>query len=251
MVVTYQDVVAANGALAAWAFTEAAGLAFAPYIGGSGLVGTGTFAYQQAGPFAASFGLQINTLSKTDLTFVATVQPPITTELWVKLASATPATRQHLYYVGNPGANGTGVDVATTGEIRFLQGGRADNALGIFWPDTLWHLVQLASAADGVTITLAIDGIVRVRRTVTISNAPAPNHLYFSGDSAAGNVVGETIAMGAFYPYELTPTQLRSSFIAASTPGAALATTLAGAGTVLADAATILDEILAAVRKTF
>jgi len=208
---TYQDVVLANQALAAWALTEAAGTTFVPYIGGSNLIGTGAFDYQQSGPFAASFGLRGHVAAKLTLTFVTVVNPPVTRECWFRLPSATPTNLQILFYTGNANTNGSGLYVATNGHIHE---------------------------------TLAIDGVVRWRATPATANAPSPNALIFMADSSTTTNNLVTVAMPAFYPYELSPPQLASTFLASTNPDAALGLTLSGGSDLLA-------QILASVRRTY
>jgi hypothetical protein len=241
---TYQDVVLANQALAAWALTEPSGTTFVPYIGGSNLIGTNTFDYQQTGPFAASFGLRGHVGAKLALAFVTVVNPPVTRECWFRLPSATPTNLQILFYTGNAGANGSGVYVATNGHIHVLHAGVTDVDTLLLWPDTNWHLIQLAANANGVTETLAIDGAVRWRATPATANAPAPNTLFFMADSSTTTNNLITVAMPAFYPTELSSQQLAASFLASTNPDAAMGVTLSGGGDLLA-------AILACVRKTF
>jgi hypothetical protein len=241
---TYQDVVIANHAAAAWALTEAAGLAFAPYIGGSNLVGTGGFLYRQAGPFAAAFGLHENVGAKLTLTFVSVVQPPVTWDCWFKLPSATPAALEVLFYAGNSAANGSGVYVATNGHIHVLHGTIVDVDTGLLWPDNQWHLLQRIASADGRTVGLALDGVIRYRAFLAAPVAPAPNVLVFGGDSGAGSAVAIDVAMPAFYPFELGAGQAAATFQAATDPNGALGNTLTGAGS-------LLQQILASVRKQF
>lgn len=248
---TYQDVVAANGALGAWALTEAAGLLFAPYLGGSNLVGTGVFDYQQAGPFGASFGLRSHIGAKTTLTFVAVVNPPATTEAWLNFAAVPPAANTLLWGTGNGGLNGVQPYLSNIGEIHVQLGGVADVNTHVLWPGVGWHLLQVASAGLGNILTVAVDGIVRFRNTVAVANAPAPNVLVFTGDSAGGAAVLETISFPAFYATELTSAQLYASFLASTNPADALQLTLTGGAGSGASANDLLTEILAAVRRTF
>jgi hypothetical protein len=248
---TYQDVVSADNALAAWALTEASGLAFVPYIGGSNLVGSGTFTYQQTGPFAASFGLQFAVGAKATLTFATVVNPPVTVEAWVKLSSATPSSPQFLWGTGNGAANGVQPYVSTAGHIRIQLGGVQDTDTGVIWPDTNWHLVEVASSSSLNVLTLMLDGVVRWRQQLGTAGAPSPNTLTFFGHSGAGSGIVATLAMPAFYAYEYTAAQAAATFLAATNPNAALGATLSGGGINQALAQTTLDLILASVRKTY
>jgi hypothetical protein len=240
---TYQDVVQAKLAVAAWSFAEAAGLAFAPYIGGSGLVGAGTFAYQQAGPFAASFGLRINVGAKLTLTFVQTVVLPITFEAWFKLA-VPPAAAEFLFYNGNAGANGNGIYVATVNSHLhyFAGGGVVDTDLGVTWPNGNWHLLDVGQDVNGV-MTLSIDGVTAYRGFVTAPIAPAPNVLTIGGSSTTTSAVQLHVAMAAYYISALTPQQAASNFLASTDPNSAL---LIG-GTLGAD----LSTLYALLHRTF
>jgi hypothetical protein len=251
VVATYQDVVAANSALAAWSFTEASGLTFGPYIGGSNLVGTGAFDYQQAGPFAASFGLRAHVGARASLVFVAQVVPPFTTEAWFKLASATPATLQILFYFGNTASNGSGLYVNTAGHIVVHGGGRFGLDTGILWPDTNWHQVQMIADQSGVFIGLGLDGLIRWRNGVPAPNSPSPNTLFFFGDSTITSPALCSVAMAALYAYSMSPGNLASSFLAATDPTAALAGTLTSGGSSSSAPSAILAEILASVKKTY
>ena len=215
-----------------------------PYIGGSNLIGTGAFDYQQSGPFAASFGLRGHVAAKLTLTFVTVVNPPVTRECWFRLPSATPTNLQILFYTGNANTNGSGLYVATNGHIHVLHAGTADVDTALLWPDTAWHLIQLAANPNGVTETLAIDGVVRWRATPATANAPSPNALIFMADSSTTTNNLVTVAMPAFYPYELSPPQLASTFLASTNPDAALGLTLSGGSDLLA-------QILASVRRTY
>ena len=251
MTVTYQDVVTANRALAAWALVEASGLDFAPYIGGTHLTGTGVFDYQQAGPFAASFGLGAHLTAKLALAFVATVIAPVTNEVWIKLPSATPAAAQTVFYAGNGGANGSGVTVATNGHIHILEGGVADTDTGLLWPDAAWHLLQVSVSQLGAVSTLAIDGLVRFRRVLATSNAPVPNTTFYFGDSGFGSGNVCQIAMPAFYAYELTPTQMNASYLAATDPASAINLTITGGAGTPASSLALLNKLIEYVAKTF
>lgn len=241
---TYQDVVRAQLAVGAWAFTEAAGLNFAPYIGGTTLVGAGTFAYQQAGPFAASFGLQINVGAKVTLTFVATVVLPVTFEAWFKLATP-PAAAEFLFYNGNAALNGNGIYVATVNShLHYFNGGGADIDLGVTWPaGGGWHLLQAAQDVNAV-FTLAIDGVVAFRGWVPPPTAPAPNVLTIGGSSTTTSAVILQVAMAAFYILALTPPQLAANYLASTNPDLAL-----GAGGSSVNA--VLQQILQSVRKVY
>lgn len=242
----YQDVIVAARALAAWALTEAAGAAFVPFIGGSNLVGTGAFNYRQAGPAGTDFGLGLQVGSKLTLTFAAVVQPPVTTELWVKMSTVTPATLTFPYYFGASSGNGSGVYIATNGHVHLLYGGRVDTDTGLIWPDTNWHLLQVAANSGGNTTTIAIDGVVRWRASPIVPNAPVPNVMTIGGDSANTTPTALQVAWPAFYAYEMSPGNMASTYQAVTNPAAALPGTVSGGGAAPGAPVDLLTQILKA-----
>lgn len=230
---TYQDVIAAQGAVAAWALTEAAGLSFAPYIGGQPLVGSGTFAYRQAGPFASAFGLQINVGGKLGLPFVAPVNVPVSFECWYKLALPL-AAAQYLYYNGNAGANGNGIYVKNTDAHLhyFAGGGIIDKDLGVLWPDSAWH--HFVSGVDtNQALTFYLDGVTLFRGLLNSPLAPNPNELFIGADSSTSSATVVAIATPAYYIKALTPAQAANDFLASTDPSTALSNTMGSSGDLL------------------
>lgn len=247
----YQDVVAANLALAAWALTEASGLAFVPYIGGSNLVGSGAFDYQQAGPAGTDFGLRSHVGAKTTLTFVTVVNPPVTTECWIKVSNITPAATCYLIKTGNNGVNGIGFYLATNGHLHLELGGVQDIDTLITWPDTNWHLLQLASSQLGQIETVGFDGVVRYRSGTSTPTAPTPNTLTFTGSSANTATQLVTIAWPAFYAYEMSPANMAATYLALTNPTAALVSTVTGGGAQAGAPSDALSKILSYVSRTY
>lgn len=247
MTATYQDVVRANGALASWALTEAGGTDFAPWLGGSHLVGAGGLTYRQAGPFATAFGLMLAVGASLRLSFLQTVSNPVTIEAWIKLASATPAAAQTLDAAGNEASNGTGVYIATNGHVHWIQGGISDQDLGVLWPSAAWHLLDVITTTAG-THTIAIDGLPVSTFTSATPNAPNPNVLGFlsSGNGGCENAAS-LVAYPTFYGTALSQFQTQVNFLAASDPVSALA--LVG-GTGVSDSS-LLQAIYDAVHKTY
>lgn len=241
---TYQDVVTQNGALAAFALTEAAGLDFAPYIGGSHLTGSGTFAYRQAGPFAAAFGLQLNVGAKLALPFVATVSIPVSFECWYKFTTP-PASDQYLFYNGAAATNGNGFYVHhADGHLHYFAGGGiADFDTGVVWPSSGWHLLTVAQGTSGA-VHLYIDGSLQFAGTLKAPLAPSPNTLFIGGENGSAATVVVTVAMPDWANIEYTPQAAANTFFAATDPNAAFNN---GGGSTSA----ILQAILNSVRKTF
>lgn len=248
---TYQDVISAQVALAAWAFSEAGGTDFAPYISAQHLTGSGTFAYRQVGPFSPYFSLHVNVGAKVGFTFLQTVNPPFTTEVWFKLPSATPASNTFVFYQGAQASNGVGLYVKTDGHFHILQGGVRDTDTGVLVPDANWHLVELISEADGATRSLALDGVIRYRAAQGGGNTPSPNQLNYCGDSAGGAAVATDIALPAIYAYAMSAANVASNYIAQTNPAAALGGTVSQGGAASGSFSDILNQILHAVQKTF
>ncbi len=249
---TYQDVVAANGALGAWALTEAAGGVFVPYLGGTNLAGGGVAVYRDAGPFAASFGLRLAVGGRLRLPFATTVFPPVTNEAWFKLSVLPPVPYAYLLRAGTLAVNGNGWYVdPVANHIIYTAPGFAPIDTGFVWPDLNWHLVDWSSSAGNV-LSLYFDGRIIWRQTVAGPSTPGPNVLGYACDGNADNAKQvTTIAWPAFYPTELTPSAVYATFLAATNPVAALGYTLNGAGIQGTSDSTALAAILAAVRKTY
>lgn len=248
---TYQDVIAADNALAAWAFTEASGLDFAPYISAQHLTGRGTFLYRQAGPFAAAFGLHFNVGADASFTFGLQINPPFSVEAWVRVVANPPAASAVIHYSGNSASNGSGVYIASaTSHLHLLLGGHADNDLGIIWPDTNWHLYQVAGAPDGSTETIGLDGVVRLRKPFSGAIAPSPDNMDFGGSNNQTAVTPIELAYPALYAYELSPAQMANHYLAATNPDAAIGNTLSGGAGLSGSNSDLLNKILAAVQKT-
>lgn len=243
MTTSYQDVARANGVLAGWALTEAAGLSFAPWVGGASLVGTGGFLYRQAGPFASAFGLHLNAGATVRLPFIAPLQAPTTFEVWAKLNGVTPSAQAYPFYSGNPSANGSGVYVATNGHVHFLEGGVVDTDTTVLWPSAGWHLVQMVSFSSTLHAIL-IDGATIYQATQGGSLAPVNNSLAFGCDSNNGAAAGIDIAYPALYATALNATSAYSTFLAATDPDSAIGFAASGGGN-------LAQQILAAVRKVY
>lgn len=250
MPTTYQDVVRANSPLGSWALTEAGGFVFVPWISASQLVGSGTFLYRQAGPFASAFGLHLAAATQIHVLFLTTVQPPFTSQLWVKLDVNPPAANGYLLKSG-ASTNGAGFYVKTDGHVHWEAGGVQDIDTGTVWPDLNWHLVTWCAESTTVQ-SLYLDGAIVWRTTVSAPAAPAPNVEGFASEGSGGtvNIVG-TIAYPTLYPYALTPSQVAATFLAASDPATALGGTLNAGGAGPGGSLDLLNQILAAVRKTF
>jgi hypothetical protein len=243
-------VVQANAAALAFAFTEASG-DFAPYIGGGNLVVTPTVDYRQTGPAGTDFATNLHVGSKLTYTFAAILQPPVTTEMWVKVSSITPAANLRLFSTGNDTANGVEIYLTTAGHIRLAGPGQFDIDTGLLWPDTSWHLLQLASNTNQTLRTIGIDGIVRYQASPGTSNAPSPNVLTLGGSSGVTETQATLFAWPALYLYEMSPSNMRATFIAITNPAAALGGTVSGGGATSGSTLDLLNQILAAVRKTF
>jgi hypothetical protein len=252
VVVTYQDVVRANGALAAWALVEPSGATFAPYIGGTSLTASGIVTYQDTGPFVPSFGVKESVGGKIHLPFILTVAPPVTNECWIKLSALPVTTYELLIRAGSTGGNGNGfyVDPAANHLIyTSTTTGAIDT--GFVWPDTNWHLFTWSSSSGSV-ISAYVDGSIVWRQGVTLPTAPSPNNIGYGCDAntdSSKNVV--SVAYPAFYPLELTPSSAYATFLAATDPGAALAYVTNAAGAGLQQVETQLQLVLGYVAKVF
>lgn len=249
---TYQDVVQANGALGAWALTEAAGGVFAPYLGGTSLTGGGVTGYRDPGPFAGSFGLRVGVGGNLRLPFATVVQPPVTNEAWFKLSTFPPAPYAYLLRAGTLGSSGNGFYVDPAARHVFYTApvtGPIDT--GFVWPDLNWHLVDWSSSAGNV-LSLYVDGQIVWRVAVGSPGPPTPNVLGYGCDGNADNEKQvTTIAWPAFYPFELAPTSVTASFLAATNPSLALAYAFTGGGQIGQSNSALLDLIYAAVHKVY
>lgn len=250
MPTTYQDVVRADSPLGSWALTEAAGLTFAPWISASNLVGTGTFLYRQAGPFPASFGLHLGAATQIHVVFLTTVQPPFTSQVWIKLDANPPASNGYLIKSG-ASPNGAGFYVKTDGHVHWEAGGVQDVDTGFSWPDLNWHLVTWVAEATTVQ-SIYLDGAIVWRSTITAPAAPSPNVEAFASEGSGGTVnLLSTIAYPTLYPYALSPAQVAATFLAATDPATALGGTINAGGATAGGSLDLLNQILAAVRRTF
>lgn len=247
---TYQDVITANKASLAYALTEAAGN-FAPYIGAGALVATAVIDYQQVGPAGTDFGINFHAAAKATYTFAATLSPPTTFELWVKMSTVTPANHV-LWSTGTPGTNGLDMYMTNTGHLHVSGGGSWDIDTGYVWPDLNWHLLQFISTRGSQDVdTVAIDGVIRWQTPVPVGLAPTPNVLTIGGGPAAGAVVPFLVAWPALYLYPLNPGELAATDTAITDPAGALGQTLTGGGSVSGSDRDLLLQILAAVHKTW
>jgi hypothetical protein len=246
---TYQDVVKANLAIAAWSLTEASGTTFAPYIGGSNLIGQAPLTYRAPGPVAAGFSLGLGVGSFLHLPFVATLYPPVTDECWFKLASLTVTTYQLLFRLGVTGSNGTGWYVDTSRVLHWTSPGSTPNDVntGFVWPDTAWHLCDWVAEAPLIN-TFYFDGIPVARVNLNTSSSPSPNTIGYGADGVTDNVKNAlNVAWPAFYTIALSPTAIYANWLAASDPDAALNLTNTGA----VNASSLLQLIYAAVHKLY
>ena len=252
MAATYQDVIRANGAADGWALSEAAGTDFAPWVGAVHLTGSGGLLYQQAGPFAASFGLHLAAGAKlASPAFALPLSPPVSFEMWVKLDAYPPTANTVLMYMGNASANGWGLVIKTDGTLRVLESGVAFYDTGVALGGG-WHLIQLGGMdRTGSVLQVGIDGVQVWAGAVAASLLPTPNAMYFGGDSSAGATRAMTIAYPAFYNQALAGLAIRSNFMAATDPDSALALALATPGATTQSQTDLLNAILAAVRKTY
>ncbi len=248
---TYQDVVAANLAALAFAFTEAAGN-FAPYIGAGNLVVTPTVDYRQGGPTgASSYGVNVRVGAKLTYTYAQVFFPPATTEVWVKLSTVTPAANLRLWSTGDDTANGVEFYVTPTSHLHLTGPGRYDVDTGITWPDTNWHLLQFASSQGNTLQTIGFDGVVRYQSSPGTPNAPSPNTLTLGGSSGVVETTATLFAWPAVYLYAMNPAQMASSFIAATNPTAALSGTLSGGGVAPGAVSDQLATLLKYVSATY
>jgi len=252
MVVTYQDVLRANGALGSWALTEAAGAVFAPWLGGTNLAGGGVTTYRDAGPFAASFGLKLGVGGFLHLPFSTVVSPPVTQEAWFKLNALPVTSYELLLRAGVTGTNGNGfyVDPAANHVIyTSISTGAVDT--GVVWPDLNWHLFTWSSSSGNI-LSIYLDGVVRWRNGVATPSSPAPNTLGFGSDGSADNSHNiVTLAYPTFYPTELSPSSVYATFLASTDPDSAMGYTTNGAGVAGTANSLLLNQILAAVQRTF
>lgn len=247
---TYQDVVTANQALGAWALTESSGTSFAPYIGGTSLVGSAPLTYRNTGPIGTDFAVGLGVGAKLQLPFATTLFPPVTDEAWFKLASLTVATYQILMRIGTTGSNGTGFYIATsTLHVHFTSPGSTPNDFdtGFVWPDTNWHLVDWVAEPTLIN-RLYIDGKAVWSVNLNNSSAPSPNELGYGCDGSSDTSKNALqVAWPAFYPLALSALNISATYEAKTDPGGALANTVGANQT----NQSLLNQILAAVQKTF
>lgn len=250
MPVTYQDVVRANGALGSWAFPEAAGLTFAPWLGGLSLVGSGgIFLYQQAGPFAGSFAVGLPVGGKLDAALSAPLMLPWTFEAWVNVPALPGANQLLLYYNGNAGANGLGFGVhSVSGKLEFYYPAVGDLFTQTVLTTGAWHLIQVSFPSASPTVYL--DG--QPVWTGALGNTAAnPVDLYFGGNSGSGATAAFLLAYPAIYGYALSPSEAYASFLASTDPDSAIAYTSRGTPAASLSDSALLAEIYAAVHKTW
>jgi len=247
---TYQDVVAANQALWAWALVEPSGLDFAPYIGSQHLTGHGSFLYQQSGPFPTSEALKANTNGWLTVPFPLGAAAPWWVEFWVKLPSATPAVAQNMLVTGVSGSSSTSIYIATNGHIHINVVGVTDFDTGFVWPNTAWHLVQVGHIDNtGGSVGFAFDG-VQVSSHSIVGATFAANSLWSIGADVNGvsPLASALFSFVAVYPGVLSGPSLLASFVAASNAAGALV--YARSANNSSDTL-LLQSILAAVQKTF
>lgn len=239
---TYQNVVAANLPFAAWSFTEAAGVDFAPYNGFLHLTGSAaTFLYQQAGPFATSFGLHIPSGTWIDHPLAGTLGLSNWWECWYKFDAYPPPIATYLFYNGNAALNGNGVYVATNGHLHFQSNAQdVDTGVEI---GAGWHLVQTGqSPAQSNSIMMLLDGRLIFQQVPAANAAAAPATFTISNDSRHAAISPLSIAMAARYTSDRTLGQLSATFLAKTDPQAALGLAVTGgAGLATADNALLLD----------
>lgn len=249
---TYQDVVRANGGWLSWALTETSGTTFVPWLGVGNMSGSGTFLYQQTGPFATAFGLHLAASTQVHFAFTSVIQPPFTQECWIKFDSLTLATNAYLIKTGADGTNGSGFYVKSTDKhVHQEQGGVQDLDTLFVWPDTNWHLVDWVSET-GTQDSFYFDGTLMYRAAHSVGNTPSPNVEAFAsnGSGTTTNVVG-LIAYPTLYPRALTSTEVFAQFLASTDPTSALAFTATGGGAAPGGSQAILQQILNAVFKSF
>lgn len=245
---TYQDVVASDLPIDAWALSESSGTAFSPYAGVDNLTGSAGLAYNQPGPFTGANGLHIPAAGTLRTpTFISLVQP-LTIEAWVKLDATPPGTLTLIFYWGNSSANGSGLYVATNGHVHLYNGGVADIDTG-FTVSSGWHLYQLGNATttDNRTI-VAVDGVVIYNATPAAPATGNPQQFGFLCSATAAAATAGTVAMPALYPNTFGYAQAYSHFLASSSPDQALGyTRYPGAS----GGDSLLLQILNSVRKTY
>jgi hypothetical protein len=247
---TYQDVVQANLAALAFACTEASG-DLVPYIGAGNFVATGVSDYRQPGPIGTDFAVNLHVGAKFTYTFSQGLVPPVTTEVWVKLSTVTPASNTRIWSTGTDTANGIEFYVTTTGHLHLTGPGQFDQDIGLVWPDTNWHLLQLASVTNGAVRSVGFDGVVRYQANPGTANAESP-HIWTLGGSAGVTETSPTeFAWPAFYLYAMDAANMAATFVAITDPAGALGGTVTGGSSAPGGNSAILAEILAAVKKTY
>lgn len=246
---SYQDVVAANGAVGAWALVEAAGADFAPYIGAGHMTGQGSLVYQQTGPFATSVAVKGNTAGYLTLPFPNSITTPWWVEFWAKITSP-PGSDVSLSRSGNAaGGNGAGLYVHTDGHLHFQVVGPRDVDTGKVI-DSNWHLYQYGHTdSTGVSVQVVVDGVVDTTVSLAgIVNANPATWGFLSDAVGVQIAPSASLSYVALYPAVLTPQNAYASFLAATDPTTAMlyAKSPSQIGTTA-----LLNLIYAAVHKTW
>lgn len=244
---TYQDVVNASAPLAAWSLTEAAGTDHPPYAGSIHLTDSGTLLYQQTGPFVGSFAEHLAVGAALRTPAFTQLVGPFTEEVWFKLDSSPPASVQPIVYWGNLASNGTGIIVLTSGHLAFQESGVNTYDTG-YVVDSNWHLYEYGNIdSSSAKVAIAVDGLVVAQINPAAFIFASPVAFGFGSSASTAATVGCSVAMPAIYPRVMDAVLPKQTYLAATDPNNAIQYA-AGGGTLNLD---ILNEILAAVRKTF
>lgn len=245
---TYQDVIAANKAMWAWAFTESSGTDFAPYVGVQHATGHNTFLYQQAGPFAASESIQGNTTGYVTVPFPSTLFTPFYFEFWAKLSVAPPVADISLSRSGNATLNGAGYYIHTDGHIHFQVPTQRDNDTG-YVVNNAWHLYTYGHDSIGTSLLLYVDGALKHTGSLTGIVTPNPSTWGIGSDGVGTQIAPSvSISMAAVYGRLLSSSEIYANFLASTSPNEAIR--LAATALSSLDQSTLAD-ILSAVRKTY
>ncbi len=251
MVITYQDVVRANGAIGSWALTEAAGTDFVPWLGGTHLTGAGAHTYQQAGPFATAFSLGFAIGSRLVLPLASVLFPPVTNEVWIKLSALAPVPYQLMLRSGTTAVSGSGLYLDTLNHLHWTGFGAVDIDTGFIWPNTNFHLLQWASGPNNYLVIYFDGSQIFTTQTATPS-APTPNTLGYLCDSTADNShVAGFVSYPTIYLRVLSASEAFATFLAATDPTAAMAYTVTGGGQLGAANAAELQLIFDLLHRTF
>lgn len=251
MALTYQDVVRANGGVISWALVEAAGTDFAPWLDTTHLIGAGGHTYQQAGPFPTAFSLGFAIGASLQWPIGNLLFPPVTTEVWIKLSALAPVPYQLMIRAGATAVSGSGIYLDTLNHLHWTGFGAADIDTGFVWPDTNWHLLQWASGPGNALVLYFDGGTIFTGQSGTPSPA-APNTMGFLCDGSADNAhVAGFVSYPTLYLRMLSATEAFATFLAATDPTSAMAYTGTGGGQLGTVNAAVLEQILAAVRKTW